>query len=307
VRSTFRLRLIALALTTLLVQAGPQASADPGLLLIAHGSPRPEWNKPVLDFGARLAEEARKTGRFRAVRTAMLEAVKPDVPSAVAELEVAGGDRILAVPRFVAPSGHTHFDVPAVLGIYRSEKTDAVLAAEGARPARPKVPVVLAPTLLESGVLRAYVLDQVRKLSRSPRDEALVLLAHGDPDHHLLVDRMIRETATCCCGETGINQADWAYIGIGQEYLTQGVGAIRSALEHKKRVLVVGLYVSTCAAKIHQRSVGARPRGTRASDPLLGKDVAFSGEPIIAHPELLRWVLKIAETASSPGPETTAR
>jgi len=299
VQNPVRSRLIALALTTLLAQTGPQASADPGLLLIAHGSPSPEWNKPVLDFGARVAEEARKTGRFRAVRTAMLEAVKPDVPSAVAELESAGCDRIVAVPLFVAPSGHTHFDVPAVLGIYRSEKTDAVLAAEGVKPARPKVPVVLAPTLLESGVLRAYVLDQVRKLSRSPKDEAIVLLAHGDAEHHLLVDRMIREVATHCCGETGIRHADWAYIGVGQEYPTQGVGAIRSALEHKKRVLVVGLYVSTCAAKIHRRSVGARPRATPASDPLEGKDVVFSDESILAHPELLRWVLKIAEAASA--------
>jgi len=151
---------------------------------------------------------------------------------------------------------------------------------------------------LESGGLREYVLDQVRKLSRSARDEALVLLAHGDAEHHVLVDRMIREVATHCCGETGISHADWAYIGVGQEYASLGVGAIRSALQHKKRVLVVGLYVSTCAAKIHQRFVGAQPQGTLASDPLQGTDVAFSEESILAHPELVRWVLKTAETAA---------
>jgi len=277
------------------------ALADPGLLLIAHGSRSAEWNKPVLDFGGQVAEEVKKTGRFKAVRTAMLEAAKPDIPTAVAELEAEGCDRIIAVPLFVAPSAHTHFDVPAVLGIYTSPRTSRVLVQEGAQAARPKVAITVTQTMSEGQVLPKYALDQVRKLSKSPKEEALVILAHGDPEHQLLADRLMRQVTTYCCGEAGIGYGDWAFIGMGQEYLSHGVPAIRTALEHKKRVLVVGLYVASSAAKIHRRVVAMQQPG-KEFDPFRGKEVIFSDEAIIGHPDSLRWVLDAAQGGISPVP-----
>lgn len=113
------------------------AMAETGLLLIAHGAPSSKWNKPVIEFGNRVAKEAIKDGKFKAVRTAMLEFTEPDVPTAVAELEAAGCDSIVAVPLFIAPSGHSHFDVPAALGIYSSPRIKAIIAEEGGRLARP--------------------------------------------------------------------------------------------------------------------------------------------------------------------------
>ena len=158
-----------LPLMVVLGGARSQAIADPGLLLIAHGSPNAEWNKPLLDFGRRAAEEAGKGGRFKAVRTAMLEAAKPDVPTAVAELEAAGCDRIVAVPLFVAASGHTHFDVPAALGLYWSETTAAALAAEGAKPARPKVPITRSPPTRTKVSMPACASTKGRSSARSPK------------------------------------------------------------------------------------------------------------------------------------------
>lgn len=281
------------------------AQAEPGLLLIAHGSPSPEWNKPVLDFGRRVAEEVKKNGRFKAVRTAMLESASPNVPTAVAELEAAGCDHIVAVPLFIAPTGHTHFDVPAVLGIYSSPRTTAALAHEGAAAARPKVPIVLTQTMSEGDVLRKYVVDQVRKLSRSPQEEAVVLLAHGDPEHALLAERLMRRLATSCCGATGTTYGDWAFIGVGQEYLSHGVPAIQTALEHKKRVIVVGVYLSSSASKIHQRCVAAlRQRGAK-TELFENDSVLLSNEGIIGHPEALGWVLNAADAALAPAQPTS--
>ena len=37
----------------------------PGLLIIAHGAPMPEWNSPVLELGEQVAAEARKASRLR--------------------------------------------------------------------------------------------------------------------------------------------------------------------------------------------------------------------------------------------------
>jgi hypothetical protein len=246
----------------------------------------------------------KKEGRFRAVRTALLESAQPDIPTAVAELEAAGCDRIVAVPLFVAPSGHTHFDVPAVLGIYSSSSTAATLAAEGAKAARPKVPLALTQTLAEGPVLSDYALEQVRKLSKSPKDEAVVLLAHGDPDHHLLIERRMRQIATRCCGEAGIGYADWAYIAVGQEYASQGIPAIRAALEHKKRVLVVGLYVSSSAQAIHRRAVATMSKREAGDDPFQGKDIVFSSEPILSQPDLLDWITKTSAAALPAEPAT---
>jgi hypothetical protein len=299
---TIRVVATTLALAAAILACASRAPAEPGLLLIAHGSPSPEWNRPVLDFGQRVAVEVKKKGRFKAVRTAMLEAAEPNVPTAVAELEAAGCDRIVAVPLFVAPTGHTHFDVPAVLGIYSSPRTAAVLEQDGVKAARPKVPITLTQTLSEGEVLPKYALDQVRKLSKTPKDEALVLLAHGDPEHQMLADRLMRQIATHCCGEAGVGYADWAYIGVGQEYLSDGVAAVKTALRHRKRVLVVGIYVSTSAAKIHQRCVATVQHRESGFDPFRGKDVAMSDAPVVAHPEFLRGVLEIAHTALTAAP-----
>lgn len=277
-----------------------RASAEPGLLLVAHGSPSAKWNEPVFEFGRRVAKEVEKRGRFKAVRTAMLEFAKPDVPTAVAELEAAGCDRIIAVPLFIAPSGHSHFDVPAVLGIYWSPRIAAVLAEEGGRAARPNVPIMLTQTLAEGDVLQQYALDQVQKLSKTPENEAIVLLAHGDADHALMIERLLRRIVTHCCGKTGISFGNWAGVGVGQEYPSAGLTAINEALGRKKRVLVVGLYLSTTAANIHRRGMRmANPRGhiVPGGAPFDKEQVVMSEEALIAHPRLVQWAVETAVAA----------
>ncbi len=294
------LLIVSLAAITVAIAARGHAdeSEKLGLLVIAHGSRSPEWNRRVLEFGQRVAEKAAEDGTFKAVRIAMLEAVKPDVPSAVVELESEGCQRIIAVPLFVAPSGHSHFDVPAVLGIYSSASTRHHLAEEGLRVARPRVPIVLTETLAQGQLLQNAALDQVRKLSKDPSREALVILAHGDPDHHPLVDKLIRQVALYCCGQMGITYADWAYLGVGQQYHSQGLPAIEKALEHRERVLVIGLYVATSAAELHRRALRLDTAGTPA-DPLAGRDVIFSEETIVGYPGCVDWVLEVAREAAA--------
>jgi len=281
--------------------AASTAYAEAGLLIIAHGARTDEWNAPVLEFGRKVADEAMKGGRFRAVRTAMLEASQPDVRTAVVELEAEGCDRIIAVPLFVAPSGHSHFDVPAALGIYSSPAIRAVIAEEGGAITEPKVPVTLTQTLDGGEILCTFALDQVRKLSENPSEEALVLIAHGDPNHHRLVDSLMRRIATYCCGRAGIDYGDWAFVEMGQSYLSDGVAAITRASEHKKRVLVVGIYVSSTGLSIHKRAMaGAQGRFPRVSEFFEEKDVVFSEQALVTHPATVRWVLETANHVLKP-------
>lgn len=268
------------------------AKEKTGLLIIAHGAPMEQWNKPVLEFGAQVADDALKTGRFAAVRTAMLEFAQPDVPAMVAELEAEGCTRIVAVPLFIAPSDHTFYDVPAVLGIYTSPSILATLAEEGAKAARPKVPILLTATLAEGDTLETYVVDEVKRLSENPGEEAVVLVAHGDRNHHRPIDRMMKRLVTAACGTAGIADGDYAFIEIGQSYLSEGVGAIRDALERKPRVIVVGVYVSSSAESIHRRMTA----GDR-ENPLEGAAVVFSDRGAISHPATRRHVLQTALAA----------
>jgi len=271
--------------------------AAPGVLLVAHGSPNPEWNRPVLDFGKRVEEAILIKGGFKTVRTALLEAAEPSIPTAVAELEAAGCDRIIAVPLFILPSGHTDSDVPAALGIDASPDTSQTRATEDARPAHSRAPITLLPTLSEGDLLQQYVADQIRKLSQSPQEEAVVILAHGDPEHPLLIDGMLRRIAPSGSGQTGVDYADWACVGMGQEYATRGLPAIQAASDQKKRVLVIGLYLSTAAAKIHARSMKATQGNAPAIDPTRANDVVFSEDPLITYPPLLPWVVSAVQDA----------
>jgi len=277
------------------------AQAEPGLLIIAHGAPSPKWNDPVLEFGQKVTREALKGGQFS----------QPDVPGAVAELEAEGCDRIIAVPLFIAPSGHSHFDVPAVLGIYSSPEIRAVIAEENGAIAQPRVPITLTQTLAGGDVLCEFALGQVRKLSQDAENEALVLIAHGDPGHRDLIDGLMRRIMTYCCGQAGIDYGDWAYVGMGLGHLEHGLPTIMKALEAKKRVLVVGVYVSSSARSIHQRVFTmAKLAGKLVMPDLFDgfdeESVAFSEQGVVTHPGAVQWVLDSAKSVLEPFPQSRA-
>lgn len=285
-------------IVALYVVVAASAHAAPGLLLVAHGSPSPDWNKPILELGDKVREKAMAQGDFRAVRTGFLEFAKPDIPGAVAELESEGCDRIVVVPLLIAPSGHSHFDIPAALGIYGSREVRAMLATEGGATATPKIPIVVTPTLSEGDILATYALDQVKALSTAPKEEALVLVAHGDPDHHGLNERLMRRIVTYCCGHGGIDYADWAFVGMGQTYAAEALPAFQRAEQKKQRVLVVGLYVATSAKQLHERAMKAgNVHGAPSED---GARLVLSKQAVINTPGVVDWVVQNAKAAVSP-------
>lgn len=302
-RHLYGARCLVFASITLVLAAGAQA--DPGLLIIAHGAPMKAWNAPVLELGSKVAAEAKKGGTFKAVRTAMLEFTEPDVPSMVAELEAEGCDRIIAVPLFIAPSGHSLFDIPTVLGAYSSPAMKALIAEEGGRVASPKVPITLTQTLYSGDALLAYAVDEVKRLSTNPKEEALVVLAHGDENHPGPNEDLLRRITTYCCGQSGIDHANWGFVEMGQAYGHKGLPLILDAGEAKKRVLVVGIYVSSSAKSIHGRGMMMVPKmmGEDSSKALEGIDVVFSEEGFVKHPKAVQWVLDAAQSALDPLPK----
>jgi len=265
----------------------------PGLLIIAHGAPGPQWNEPVNSLVGKIRELNNSKKIFHAVEGAFLEYAQLDVPSGVEKLEGAGCSRIIVVPFFIAPSSHCHFDVPAVLGLYSSPDIRHVLEEEGARVAKPRIPVTLTQTLGEGDLLDQFACDQVRALSKDPKNEAIVLIAHGCPDHYRLVETIIRRVATYCCGQTGIDYGDWAFCEVGQSFWDEAAPVIARASKHKEKVLVVGLYVSSSAERIYQRA-SKSPHDSGAEAPLQGIDISFSKHGIVDYADTASSVLEIA-------------
>lgn len=269
---------------------------QPGLLILSHGAPSPQWNEPVNRLVERVRKQNEDKKSFHAIECAFLEFTQPDAAAGIEKLEARGCDHIIVVPLFIAPSSHSHFDVPAVLGLYSSPEILQTLKEEGARVAQPRVPLTLTQTLSEGDLLDAFARDEVRALSKDPANEAIVLIAHGCADHHALVERMTRRVATYCCGQCGIDYADWAYCAMGQTFWEKATPAIARAAEHKGRVLVVGLYVSSSAQRIYERAMKRAERlmGEGFKSSFNDMDIVLSSKGLVDYPATAYWLFKTA-------------
>jgi sirohydrochlorin ferrochelatase len=86
-------------------------STSSALLLILHGSPRPEANEPAL----RIADTFRSAGNFQHVAVAYLECNEPSIGVAVHNCAALGITNIIAVPYFLHTGRHQVLDVPQLL------------------------------------------------------------------------------------------------------------------------------------------------------------------------------------------------
>ena len=101
------------------------------LILVGHGSRRPDANDEIVRLAERLAAEG--GGRFALVRPAFLEFVSPTVGEAVAECAAAGAGSVRLLPYFLAAGRHVTADLPALVA--------------QARQAHPQVDLRLLPHL----------------------------------------------------------------------------------------------------------------------------------------------------------------
>ncbi len=283
------------------VTTNPPAATDgsAGLLVIAHGAPMPAWNKPVLDLEKQIIQALGPANPFKKVKVVLMEFAKPSVADGVAEMEQAGCSRIVAVPLLIAPSSHSHWDIPALLGLYSDEKMKAELAAEGATVVKSKLPITITATLDSGELLVETMLARVKELSKNPAEEAVVVLAHGDDGLQPYWDSLMKRITYNICGKTGITYADWAYVHVGQGYRSHGVPAIMAAAESRKRVLLVGCYISMGAAGMHKQFMSrpTRIHGMALPNPLAGKNIIAAKQGLLPSPGVAKWIAKTARAA----------
>jgi len=81
------------------------------ILLVDHGSRRPEANEQLAAVAALVAERAPDT----IVRCAHMELAAPDIAEAFADCVSAGAREIVVHPYFLGPGNHTTHDIPRLV------------------------------------------------------------------------------------------------------------------------------------------------------------------------------------------------
>lgn len=81
------------------------------LLVMVHGSPRPESN---VDMYA-VVDEVRKTGTYAIVEVGFMECNEPDIPTAIDRCVAEGATSVVALPYFLHTGNHVTDDLPTLL------------------------------------------------------------------------------------------------------------------------------------------------------------------------------------------------
>ena len=293
--------------------AEPKRGEKPGLLILAHGAPTPRWAEAIANLAEKVSEVNAEKKVFHAVTGAMMEFAQPDAATGIETLEKAGCDRIIVAPVFICPTSHTHFDVPAVLGLYSSPSVRQTLKSENARIATPRVPVTMTQTISEGDLLARYLSDELATLSTNPEEEAIVLISHGDAGHAGLIDAIMKRLMNVASEKSGVTTVENVYCGVGQTYARNVIPVVQKLGKDKKRVIVVGFYLVSSAKSIHdagsrmgrmgmgrgmERENPAAATNTNPSaNPYEGIDVLFSEKGVIEHPYTPQWILECATEA----------
>lgn len=116
------------------------------LLIMAHGSPRPEANEDI----RKVAALVRNENAWPLVTVAYLDCNEPDIATAIDDCVAAGATTIAAVPYFLHSGKHLLRDVPAIL-------------AEGTRR-HPGVTILLGDYVGHEPQIADVLLDRVRSV-----------------------------------------------------------------------------------------------------------------------------------------------
>ena len=101
-----------------------------------------------------------------------------------------------------------------------------------------------------------------------------------------------REVGSYICGKTGITLFDYAFVEIGQSFISKAVPVILAMAEKRPKTIVVGLFLSMAVADMAESSsvsIGMMNMETRRM--LDGKDVHFAERSLLPDERISRWIV----------------
>lgn len=111
------------------------------LLLVAHGSRRPQSNTEIEEITERLSQVA--TGHYDGVRHAFLEIAEPSIPDGIEACISAGADEIIILPYFLAAGRHVAEDIPGFVAVKQAEHPDCSIRIAPYLGTAPQLPELL--------------------------------------------------------------------------------------------------------------------------------------------------------------------
>jgi len=294
---SYRAITLAIILMSLSLHACIAQPNHLGLLIIAHGSPSQQWNACVLELMDQIKQVLNERGAnpFSDVRVAFMEFAQPSIDSAIRDFERNGIQNVYALPIFVAPSAHTVFELPAILGLYYDPEAVQRLEKEGATIVRTNLHITLGPTLDKGDALDEVMLDRVRELSTSPDSEGVIILAHGDNQFKPLWCSTLRRVSSYITARTGIRYVDFAFVEMGQALITDGALVILHMAQKVKRTIVVGLYLSSGTSDMAKNvylSIGSMK--VESEKLFAGKNIVFATRGLLPDERVAKWIANTA-------------
>jgi sirohydrochlorin ferrochelatase len=110
------------------------------LLIMVHGSPRPEANADMF----RVADLVRERRVFDLVEVGFMECNAPDIPTAIQTCIEQGAARIVAVPYFLHTGTHVADDLPGLLEDAQAHHPHVEFAMGRYLGASPRLTAILA-------------------------------------------------------------------------------------------------------------------------------------------------------------------
>ena len=291
--TNYFLIIIILLLTTNIVYAQEKL----GLVIIAHGSPMPQWNTPVLNLEEEVKDIMSQKGnnQFSAIRVALMEFNEPSINTVIKDFENIGITKVYAIPLLIAPSGHSLFDIPTILGLYSDKDILNEIKGEGTDIVDTKIKITIGPTINNSDVLKTAMLNRVKELSTIPNSEGVVLLAHGDGYFEPIWSSMCKEIGNYICAKTGIEYFDYTFVEIGQSFATEGVSVILKATEKKEKTIVIGLYLSMGVEKMATNSaLFMMGQKIETKELFADKNIHFAKKGILPNRQVSEWIVDVA-------------
>lgn len=295
-RTVLRRHVIPLVAVALLLHGGAatgrEATPEIGVVIVAHGAPKPEWNEAAREIGAEVERQLAAQGGRMTATVALLEFARPSVADAVKQFEEAGIRKIVAVPLFIAPSGHSVLDLPCVLGLAYDRPTLEALEEEGVEIVRSDASIILSQPLSAGDILPDIMRQRAQEVSSSPAEEFAVVFAHGDPDFAPHWNELLSRVTNTLKEEGGFACVSGAFIGMGrgEEFTQQALPALEEAARSGKRVVVVALYVAMSGATWVDRGREHLPEGT---------EIVGTKAGALPHASVAEWVVETAKAAAA--------
>ncbi len=269
--------------------ATPDAKNDGlGIIVIAHGA-NPTWNMPVTNAVARV-------GQTIPAERAFLMGTPDQTPQQAYDKLVAGGaKKIVVVPLFVSSySGHA--EQVKFIGGQRNDYPHAehmkLTQVKGA------VPIVgVGRGMDDHAIVGDIIADRAKALSTDPKNEWLMIVAHGpnEEDEAVQWNKAITNVGARVRTKLPFKGVDVRLLrdDAPKEVKDKALAEMRASVEEKSKtskVVVVPLLLSTGRV------------GGQIPEVLKGLTFAWDGKPLLPDDRIADWILDEAKRAAQKAP-----